>query len=157
MKKSAILLVIILVCVLSLLMFGLAVGCGGEQPATAPDVTFDHLFTNLDKYDGRQVTIEGYYYHGFETIVLSERLGYSGYAEGHLVPKGLMLWIEGGIPEEVYDGLHRQQMMGPIERFGKLRMTGLFEYGGKYGHLGQFNYQITPSQVELVPLVPSTR
>lgn len=149
MKKLGFLLFIILVVISSLLMFGLAIGCSGEQT----DVTFDQLFANPNKYAGRQVSIEGYYYHGFETIVMSERLDYSGYAEGHLIPKGLMLWIEGGIPEEVFDGL-QQQMMGPVERYGKLRITGTFEYGGKYGHLGQFEYQIKPSQVELISWVP---
>ncbi len=34
------------------------------------------------------IILEGFYFHGFEVIVLSERLEYSGYAEGYFVPKG---------------------------------------------------------------------
>ena len=77
--------------------------------------------------------------------MLSERLEYSGLTEGHLVPKGKMIWVSGGIPKETYDKLDQQQMMGPSERYGKLSVTGKFEYGGQYGHLGGYNYQIEPT------------
>ena len=99
------------------------------------DVTLEQLFTNPDKYNGKQVIVEGFYFQGFEVQVIAERLEISGYAEGHLVPKGKMLWVEGGIQREIYDKLNQQQQMGPLERFGKVKITGKFEYGEKYGHL----------------------
>ena len=40
--------------------------------------------------------------------------------------------------------------MRPTERYGKLRVIGLYEYGGKYGHLGQFEYRLEPSTVVLL-------
>jgi|TARA_B100000315_G_C14455415_1_gene531161 hypothetical protein len=61
-----------------------------------------------------------------------------------------MLWLEGGISGEIYARLNQQEMMGPTERYGKLRVTGLFIFGGKYGHLGQFEHQLTLSKVELI-------
>ncbi len=126
-------------------------GCNKpEALKVTPEVTFEQLMSDPNKYNGMDMIIEGFFYQGFETIVLSERLESSGYTEGHLVPKGFMLWIDGGIPKEVYDRLHQQQMMGPTERYGKLRVKGLFEYGGKYGHLGQFEYQLTPATVEFL-------
>lgn len=94
--------------------------------------------------------MEGFYFHGFEVIVLSENLEYSGYTEGHLIPRGKMIWVSGGIPKEVYDALNQQQMMGPVERYGKVRMTGKFEYGGQYGHLGAYAKQITPTRTEIL-------
>jgi len=135
-------------------MIGSTIGCSTEQVNNVQEVTLDQLFANLDKYNGKQVIVEGFYFHGFEIIVLSERLEYSGYAEGHLVPKGKMLWVEGGIPKEIYDKLNQQQMMGPSERYGKLRIEGMFEYGGKYGHLGSYDAQIVPSRVHLIPWSP---
>ena len=96
----------ILVNVLLLAISGSATGCSGAT-TEVNELTFDQLFTNPDKYNGKQVIVEGFYFHGFETIVLSERLEYSGYAEGHLVPKGKMLWVEGGIPKEIYDKLNQ--------------------------------------------------
>ena len=103
MRKRGSQVLHILVCVSLILIFGLTIGCGEKQVPVPAEVTFGQLFANPNKYTGKQVNIEGFYYHGFETIVLSERLDYSGYAEGHLVPKGSMIWIEGGIPKEVYD------------------------------------------------------
>ena len=97
---------------------------------------------------------EGFYYQGFETIVICEKLDYSGHAPLHLVPEGRMLWIEKGVPKEVYDNAYVQQMLGPLERYGKVRVRGQFEYGGKYGHLGQYEYQIIPSEIELLNWTP---
>ena len=58
------------------------------------------------------------------------------------------------IPREVYDALYQQQMMGPTERYGKVRLKGQFEYGAKYGHLGGYSSQIIPSEVELLKWSP---
>ena len=65
-----------------------------------------------------------------------------------------MLWVEGGIPREIYDRLYEQDMMGPKEHYGKMRVTGIFEYGGQYGHVGGYDAQITLSEVELLPWSP---
>ena len=67
-----------------------------------------------------------------------------------------MLWIEGGIPQEIYDSLYQQEMMGPTERYGQIRIKGKFEYGGEYGHLGQYEYQIVPAEVWLLSWTPTT-
>ena len=139
-----------LIRVLLLSIVGLTIGCSKEQAAEVQVVDFDQLLTSPEQYNGQDVTIEGFFFHGFEIVVLSEYLEYSGYAEGHLVPKGKMLWIEGGISKEVYDRLYKQEMMGPTERYGKIMLKGKFEYGGKYGHLGAYSSQIVPSEVEFL-------
>ena len=80
---------------------------------------------------------------------------YTGRAEAHLWPQGNMIWIENNaMPGEVYEQLYQQELIGPIERYGKLRIKGTFEYGGRYGHVGGFTAQIVPSHVELMPWVP---
>ena len=150
-KKSGFYALLVSVCASLLLIIGLTISCSEEQATEGQDVTLEQLFTNPDKYNGKQVTVEGSYFHGFETIVLSEKLEYSGYAEGHLVPKGKMLWVEGGIPTEIYEKLNQQQMMGPSERYGRVRIEGKFEYGEKYGHLGAYYSHIVPSEVQLIP------
>ena len=137
-----------------LLIAGLAFGCSQGQATKVQEVTFEQFSTNPSKYSGRHITIEGFYFSGFELVVLSEGLEYSGYAEGHIIPKGRMLWIEGGIPQEVYGKLYQQNIMGPSERYGKVRIKGKFEYGGRYGHLGSHEYQISPTEVELLPWSP---
>jgi len=130
-------------------------GCVTKEPYPTPQqTTFDQLSSNPKQYNGRDIIIDGFYFQGFEVVVLSENLVYSGYAQGHLVPEGTMIWIEGGIPKEVYDSLYEQHMMGPSERYGKIRIRGKFEFGEKFGHLGQYDYQIIPLQVELLPWSP---
>ena len=144
---------IALVGVLLLATIGMTTGCSGTVTKVR-EVTFDQLFANPDQYNGKQIILEGFYFGGFEVIVLSEKLEYSGYTPGHLIPKGRMAWIEGGIPSEVYDKLYQQQMMGPTECYGKVRIEGEFEFGAKYGHLGAYSSQIVPTQVVLLPWSP---
>ncbi len=146
MKRFAALIVVCLLLIISPIT-----GCNQSK---AEEVTFDQLFSNLSGYSNKEVTMEGFYFHGFEIIVLSERLEYSGFAEGHLVPKGRLIWVSGGIPKEVYDKLNQQQMMGPVERYGKVKVTGKFEHGGKYGHIGGYDQQITPTETTILPWSP---
>ena len=123
MKRFAIL---IIACLLILIVC--TAGC---NQSLNKEVTFDQLFSNINAYNNKNIRIEGFYFQGWETIVLSERLELSGYAEEHFVPKGRMMWVSGGISKEVYDKLNQQQQMGPLERFGEVRITGKFEYGGQ--------------------------
>ncbi|MEE9248960.1 MAG: hypothetical protein V3U79_09720 [Dehalococcoidia bacterium] len=153
------------------LVLMIAVSCGTAPPTTTPTpaptatatiepvrevqhVIFTELFSGPDQYNGRDVVLTGFYFHGFETIVLSERLEFMGFAEGHLWPRGQMVWIVGSIPKGVYDQLYQQEMIGPLERYGKLRIKGRFEHGDRYGHAGGFSAQIVPSEVELLPWSP---
>ena len=86
---------------------------------------------------------------------LSERLEPTGFSEGHLWPRGRMVWIENNlISEEIYDRLYKQDMIGPLERYGKIRIRGRFEHGERYGHGGGFTAQIVPSEVELLAWSP---
>jgi hypothetical protein len=114
------------------------------------DVTLDQLFTSPDRYQCKKVVTEGFFFHGWEVIVLCESLEYSGYAEEHLVPAGRLIWVEGEIPQDVYDGLNEQETLGPEERFGFVRVIGKFEFGGQYGHNGGYDSQIIPFKIELL-------
>lgn len=143
-----------LVIFITILIAPLASGCAISDSGDSANVTFDQLFSNPNRYNGKEITIEGFVFFGFETMVLSDELTDSGYAEGHLIPGERMLWFEGGLPTKTYDQLYKQDMMGPSERYGKVLATGLFQYGGQYGHLGAFKYQISPLEIELIPWSP---
>jgi hypothetical protein len=119
LKKSNFCALPVLVCAL-LLIIGLAIGCSEERAIEVQEVTFEQLFLFPDQYSGKDIEIEGYYYQGWETIILSEQLVYSGNAPGHLIPKGKMLWIEKGVPKEIYDNAYQQQTIGPLERYRKI-------------------------------------
>ena len=114
------------------------------------EVTFDQLFRNPGSYNGRTVSIEGFYFEGFEVVVLAEGLKNSGLVEGHIWPDGHRIWIEGGISNEIRDQMTRQNQVGPNELYGKIRVEGRFQYGERYGHLGGYESQIIPEQVEFI-------
>ena len=126
---------------------------GGDD--TPPELTVGQLMSSPEKYNGDVVIVSGFYFHGFETIVLCEDLKYSGYSENHMIPEGRYLWIEGGLPLEVYDALYIQTEMGPNERYGKIEVTGKFDTGGQFGHLGAYDSKIVPSEAKLLPWKPS--
>ena len=138
-----------LIIVVSLIAL-LVSGCSNWGSIEGTSVTFEQLLSNPNKYNGKEITIEGFVFLGFETMVLSEELKHSGYAEGHLVPGERMLWIEGGIPIDIHGELHEQHMMGPSERYGRVLARGVFQYGGQYGHLGAYKYQIILSEIQLL-------
>ena len=147
-------LVVLSCCIFFVALMIPITGCASELQIISDEITFEQLISNPERYNSRNITMEAFYFHGFETIILSNSLKYSGYAEGHFVPNGKLIWVEGGIPLEVYNKLNRQQMMGPNERYGKVRVKGKFEYGGSYGHLGGYQFQVIPSAVELLPWSP---
>jgi len=132
----------------------LVTGCTDLGSTNGASVTFKQLLADPNHFNGKEITIEGFVFLGFEIIVLSEELNPSGYAEGHLIPGERMLWIEGGIPTDIHDELYEQRMMGPSERYGKVLVKGVFQYGGQYGHLGAYQYQISPSEIQLLSWSP---
>lgn len=119
------------------------------------EVTFDELLSDPDRYRDEVISLDGFFFDGFETTVLSERMEYSGFADGHLWPKGQMIWIENNpILSEIYGQFFEQTMIGPTEHYGIVHVEGRFEHGGGYGHGGGFVAQIVPTAVKLLPWSP---
>ena len=133
-----------LTIIIFLIILGLLYGFYSLEKFGAQEIKFENLASNPRKYNGHKIIIEGLFFQGWEVIVLCEELEVSGIAENHLVPVGMMIWVEGGVPRDVYDLLHKQDMLGPEERFGKVRIHGEFNYGGTYGHLGGFSFRLFP-------------
>ena len=135
-------------------MLGLAISsCGGSS---SQSVTFSQLISQADKYNGNTVTFEAYYFAGFEISALSEAVGVPGTGEWRIVPKGTLIWVESGITEELFNKLYTQTQTpsGYPEHIGRLKVTGKFETGSKYGHLDAYRYQIaitTAEQLEWTP------
>ncbi len=141
-------------CILVLTLLTLIInGCGSN---TSQSVTFTQLISQADKYNGQNVTLEAFYFSGFEISALSESVGPSNDGIWRIVPKGTLIWVEGGIPQETYNQLYAQTTppSGNTERLGKLKITGKFQTGGKYGHLDGFQYQITIISADLLEWSP---
>jgi hypothetical protein len=62
------------------------------------------------------------------------------------------------LPKEIHDQLYTQTVnlsSGYPEHYGKIRVTGKFQAGGQFGHLGGYKYQITISEVSLLEWSPN--
>ena len=130
-------------------------------PTTPATTTVAQLVARPELYTGKKVTIEGFYFQTFETNVFCDTLQVQSGTTDYLIPKEPLVWVEGGLPKDVYDKLvtETRPNFAPAY-YGKLRMTARFDYGGKYGHLGGFRYQLTipaiQPQVEFLPWTPPT-
>jgi len=146
--QNIIIMITVALMVLSMIAFGMA---NRKQPVPeVQETTFAQLIASPSKYNEKQVTFDAFVFLGFEVMALSESLEPSGYSPGHLIPRGKLIWIEGEIPKQVYQQLYPRQIMGPLERYGKVKLTGRFQSGAKYGHLGGYDYQVKPSKMELL-------
>lgn len=107
-------------------------------------VTFLDLTNQPDRYNGRVVMVEGFWFDGFEIVTLAERLEPAGFAPGNVQPAGAKIWIKGGLSAEVSSHLYLQpnNPTGYPAHYGKVDITGTFQYGAKYGHLDSYQYQL---------------
>jgi hypothetical protein len=130
------------------------VGCASGQPAK---VSFPDLISNPERYDGKNIRIEGYWFDGFEIVVLAERLEPSDFSPGNVQPGGARIWIKGGLSEEVSSQLYLQpdNPTGYPAHYGKVELTGKLEYGEQYGHMNAYQYQMTVTESRLLPWNPS--
>jgi hypothetical protein len=140
------------VVILALLCAAIA-GCGGS---TQPSLTFAQLISQADKYNGQTVTFEAFDFSGFEISALADSLGPYSYNPARVVPTGDLIWIKGGITEDLFNRLYTQPdtPSGYPEHFGKIKVTGKFETGGQYGHMNAYKYQITITSAELLEWSP---
>jgi len=140
---------VVLISVLLLSIAGLTLGCNNKEVSN--EVNFEQLFANPEVYNGQDITIEGFYFQSWEAMLFCEELEYFN---GHMVTRGRHIWIDGGVPREVYDNAYTQQVSGQLQRYAKVMIKGIFEYGGKYGHVGAYSANIIPSEVVLIHWSP---
>jgi len=119
----------------------------------AGEITFAQLASQPEKYNNQTVTLAGFWFDGFEIAVLAERLEPAGFAPGNLQPAGVKIWVKNGLPQEINQRLYLQpdNPTGYPAHYGKVELTGMLEYGSKYGHLGAYMYQLTVQSATLMP------
>ncbi len=126
------------VLTLAAIVSSLFTGC---QPAS---VDFSKLTGNPSAYNGKTVTFEAYVFTGFEIQALSASLVRRP-GTIQWIPGQPLIWMTGNFPQSVYDQLYTQSdtPSGYTEHYGRVRVTGKFEYGGRYGHLDAYEYLLT--------------
>ena len=126
-------------------------------PTTTPSqVTFAQLTAAPANYNNQVITIEGFWFDGFEIEVLTERLIPSDFAPGNVQPDGVKIWVKNGLPEDVSQQLYLQpnNPTGYPAHYGKVEITGVLEYGGQYGHMNAYQYQLTMQSAKLIAWNP---
>jgi hypothetical protein len=155
MKKINVVLPVALVVLLCL--FLLLPGCDCT-PSVAPNVFFENLKTDPAQYNGQTVTFTGYWYDGFEIVVVAEYIEPQPYWPGNYQPAGIKIWVQGGLPDDVSTRLYLQlnNPTGYPAHFGKVEVTGVFEYGGNYGHMNAYKYLLHIQSARWIDWTPPT-
>ena len=145
--------VIVLFTVTLILMVLFSSGCGSGTKAT---VTFEELLAKPEQYNGKTVTVDGFYVNSMEATVLAGSIKFMPSGESkELTTVGNTIWFAGFLPQKVRDKLYAFTSPGAGQQhYAKVRVTGLFEYGGKYGNLFAYRYRVTASSVELLDWTP---
>jgi hypothetical protein len=98
-RRSILLLAAIVVVTLVL-----AISCTSNS-VSGKTIDINDLLTSPGKYNGRDITVEGYYFSGFEIVVISDTLQPSTFAQGNVIPGTPMVWLTGNFPDNFKDGL----------------------------------------------------
>ena len=141
-------------CVSLILTLGLLAVPACKNAPTG-EITFDDLVNHPASYNGQIVTVECFYFSGFEINSLTAALVPSG-SSSRLTPLQPLIWVS-GLTINLQSQLHSQSdtPSGYKEYFGKVRMTGVFNYGGKYGQLDSYIYQLRVSAAAVLLWEPS--
>jgi hypothetical protein len=121
----------------------------GLDPSPVP---FSKLINEPERYNGRTISVEGIYVNGWGWTILTEYAAYIGTGNNReLKPVGDSIWMENPVPQEIQAQLYKiTNPAGEIAYYGKLKISGKFETGGRYGPSNQFKYRITTKKVELL-------
>ena len=101
-------------------------------------VLFDDLIANATDYAGQQVCTEGVAVEGFEANALGASTRQQGNAVYLTEPT---IWIV--VADKQIIGECTSPAAGGDIRFCPTRVCGMFEAEGGYGHMGQYQYQLS--------------
>jgi hypothetical protein len=108
---------------------------GCQALSSTQDVPFNELVSDPDEYSGKQICTEGILVGGFEVSALGADI-YK--RDGYVYLVEPAIWIERA-------EITQQGMCTDTEgySFCPVRVCGEFEFGGSYGHVGAYLYQIS--------------
>jgi len=123
-----------------------------EQIA-AEEVTFEQLMSNPERYNGKNIILDGYVFIGWEWCSLNESFEYVVSDVKYVRSKGERVQIkECRIEDEIRNRLYQQHVgVNPPDLFGKIRIKGKFEY---FKERVEHKAEITPLEVEILMWYP---
>jgi hypothetical protein len=134
-----------------------------SDSALGRDVTFSQLISEADRYNGRNVTLEAFYFlHRSDLHVIADSAAPAPSGEGKVIPAGTQIRVWGGEILETLELLNQLYSQEPFPgmsphyqiHFGKVRMTGKFETGAKESDPLSREYRITIISVEVLEWTP---
>ncbi len=151
MKKQTILVFIMITFLLPVLLSG----CSGEKTGSF----FTQLAAEPEKYNGETVTFTRYLYYGFEISVVAEYLEPWDSLTGIWRPGGVKIWLSGALPEGLEAQLYVQtnDPTGYPAHYGKVEITGVIEYGAKYGHMDAYQYKLNVTDAKALEWKPGDK
>lgn len=137
-RKHFILGTVLISAVLAIIVGWLVVfGSIKKQPEVI-SVTIPELISNPSLYNGRLIKTSGFGVFGFEANALGDSLERRNDA---VYLKEPAIWLEGQEVVIAKQNCFSEDFLPPAT-FCEVSVEGIFEYGGNYGHLGQYRYQI---------------
>ena len=121
------------------------------QKNESNELTFSELFLTPGDFKNETITVSGFFIGAFETSVLSEEIDIRGIKSAGVQAAGRRIWVEGGIPQGIRGELYQLGSVHQPVLFGKVKIRGKFQHGGKYGHLGMYDSQITLLEAKVLP------
>ncbi len=124
---------------LHLLLISMLVGCAGTRGGIRTCDSWDELFNSPKAHDGREVALYGWFSAQFEACVLGSPDG------KHEV------WIVPSDAEPTLCTL-KQAVSEPVNQWAEV--TGVFNYGASYGHLGSYKAALAKAKTSAVSSKP---
>lgn len=100
-------------------------------------VSVSELVTNPSSYNGRWIRTTGIWVSGFEASSLSDS---TFEKNGVTYLKEPTIWISEDVVKDKRD-CFSEELVPPVT-FCTVDVEGIFEYGDRYGHLGQYEFQV---------------
>ena len=122
-------------------------GLGLAACGQASSLSIQQLADEAQQYNGKQITVDGFYLKGGEDPTASVLTPVISTLDNGLNarPNGDLIWID-GFPEAVLGQLHQ-----PGDAiYGLVRVTGQFETGGSYGPDGKYTYRLQVTSAESI-------
>jgi len=109
-------------------------------------LTLKEVLADPDKYDGKRITIDGYYLEGHETSILA-----SAPFDGATLVQGPLVWVSWSInvPADMYFMLKKMPGVGRDNFTGRVKAEGIFRKTKGGGHLGEYKYGFWVSAISV--------
>jgi hypothetical protein len=132
--------------------FKVPLGGDSDDNGTSQNVTVSQLVSQADRYNGKVVTLDAFYFYAVMQIdALADSVRLDTSDEGKVIAVGAQIRVKGDISQELQNQMYTQESPSPTntEYFGKLRITGKFEIDDIDGE-----YQIDVTKAEVLEWMP---